>query len=129
MPAAVGLRPDWDAKRIRAAAREAKDANQARRLLAIAAAYEGQGRTAAARIGAKDPQRLRDWVRRFNTTGPEGLINRKPAGAARRLPPEQEAERAALDRSRPRLRARWRRAVALCRSAGADPDPLEHRLS
>ena len=25
MPAAVGLRPDWDAKRVRAAAREAKD--------------------------------------------------------------------------------------------------------
>ena len=30
MPAAVGLRPDWDAKRVRAAAREAKDADQAR---------------------------------------------------------------------------------------------------
>ena len=55
MPAAVGLRADWDAKRVRAAAREAKDADQARRLLAIAAAYEGQGRTAAARIGAMDP--------------------------------------------------------------------------
>ena len=41
MPAAVGLRPDWEAKRVRAAAREAKDADQARRLLAIAAAYEG----------------------------------------------------------------------------------------
>ena len=96
MPAAVGLRADWDAKRVRAAAREAQDADQARRLLAIAAAYEGQDRTTAARIGAMAPQRLRDWVRRFNAVGPEGLIDRKPAGAARRLSAEQEAELASL---------------------------------
>src|ERR1044071_2633023 len=62
MPAAVALRPDWDAKRGRAAAREVEDADQARRLLAIAAAYEGQDRSAAARIGAMDRQTLRDWV-------------------------------------------------------------------
>lgn len=60
MPAAVGLRADWDTKRLRAAAREVKDADQARRLLAIAAAYEGRGRAAAAKIGAMAPQRLRD---------------------------------------------------------------------
>src|SRR4051812_16229861 len=96
MPAAVGLRPDWDAKRVRAAAREAEHADQARRLLAIAAAYEGQDRAAAAKLGAMDPQRLRDWVRRFNEAGPEGLIDRKPAGAARRLSAAQEAELTAL---------------------------------
>src|ERR1041385_2755985 len=96
MPAAVGLRPDWDAKRVRAAAREAKDADQVRRLLAIAAAYEGQDRTTAGKIGAMDPQQLRDWVRRFNVAGPEGLIDRKPAGAARRLSAEREAELTAL---------------------------------
>src|SRR3954449_5953553 len=54
MPATVALRPDWDAKRVRAAAREARDADQARRLLAIAAAYEGRDRTAAVKIGAMD---------------------------------------------------------------------------
>ena len=54
MPAAVALRVDWDAKRVRAAAREVEDADQARRLLAIAAAYEGQDRSAAAKIGAMD---------------------------------------------------------------------------
>jgi transposase len=96
MPAAVALRPDWDAKLVRAAAREAKDADQARRLVAIAAAYEGQNRAACAKIGAMDPQRLRDWVHRFNIKGPEGLIDRKPAGAARRLTPEQETELTAL---------------------------------
>ena len=112
MPAAVALRPDWDAKRVRAAAREADDADQARRLLAIAAAYEGQDRTTAAKIGAMDPQRLRDWVRRFNAAGPEGLIDRKPAGAARRLTPEQEAELAALIEAGPDFArdgvVRWR---------------------
>jgi transposase len=96
MPAAVALRPDWDAKRVRAAAREAGDADQARRLLAIAATYEGQDRTASAKIGAMDRQTLRDWVHRFNAAGAEGLIDRKPAGAARRLTPEQEAGLAAL---------------------------------
>jgi transposase len=112
MPVAVGLRPDWDAKRVRAAAREAKDADQVRRLLAIAGAYEGQDRTTAAKIGAMDPQRLRDWVRRFNAAGPEGLIARKPAGAARRLSAEQETELTALIEAGPdfeRYRVvRWR---------------------
>src|SRR5215208_4558859 len=105
MPAAVGLRPDWDAKRVRAAAREAKDADQARRLLAIAAAYEGQDRSTAAKLGAMDRQRLRDWVRRFNAAGPDGLIDRKPAGAARRLSAEQEAELTALSKPAPTSRA------------------------
>jgi len=112
MPAAVALRPDWDAKRVRAAAREVEDADQARRLLAIAAAYEGQDRTAAAKIGAMDRQTLRDWVHRFNAAGPEGLIDRKPAGAARRLTPEQEAELTALIEAGPDFErdgvVRWR---------------------
>ena len=112
MPAAVGLRADWDAKRVRGAAREAEDADQARRLLAIAAAYEGQDRAAAARIGAMDRQTLCDWVHRFNAGGPEGLIDRKPAGAARRLSAEQEAELAALIEAGPDFErdgvVRWR---------------------
>jgi transposase len=112
MPAAVGLRADWDAKRVRVAAREAKDADQVRRLLAIAAAYEGQDRTAAAKLGAMAPQRLRDWVRRFNAQGPDGLLDRKPAGAARRLSAEQEAELAALIEAGPEFErdgvVRWR---------------------
>jgi len=112
MPAAVALRPDWDAERVRAAAREARDADQVRRLLAIAAAYEGQDRSAAAKLGAMDPQRLRDWVRRFNAAGPDGLIDRKPAGAIWRLTQEQEAELATLieagpDFARDRV-VRWR---------------------
>jgi transposase len=112
MPAAVGLRPDWDAKRVRAAAPEAKNADQARRLLTIAAAYEGQDRSTAAKFGAMDPQRLRDWVRRFNEAGPEALIDRKPTGAARRLSAAQEAELRALIEAGPDFErdgvVRWR---------------------
>src|SRR3954454_19324402 len=127
MPAVVELRTDWDAKRVRAAAREAKDADQARRLLAIAAAYEGQDR-AAAKIGAMDRRGRRAWVQRFNAAGPQGVIDRKPAEATRRLTPEQEAELAALIEAGPDF-ARGRGTLALCRPAAGNPDAMEHCLS
>ena len=49
MPA-ISVRSDWDAEQVRAAARLAQDAAQVRRLLAIAAIYEGMSRDAAARL-------------------------------------------------------------------------------
>ena len=48
----VALRTDFEAFQLRAMARRTKDAAQARRLLALAAIYEGASRTEAARIGA-----------------------------------------------------------------------------
>jgi putative transposase len=33
-------------------------------------------RGAAAKIGGLDRQTLRDWVHRFNASGPEGLIDK-----------------------------------------------------
>jgi hypothetical protein len=56
---------------LRVLAGRVKDANQARRLLAVAAVYEGMDREEAARIGGMDRQTLRDWVHRFNTHGPQ----------------------------------------------------------
>jgi transposase len=111
MPA-ISLRADWDAARVRAAARELEDADQVRRLLAIAAVYEGKKRGEAARVGAMDRQTLRDWVHRFNREGPAGLLDRKAPGAKPRLSAEQEAELAALieagpDRERDGV-VRWR---------------------
>lgn len=47
----VPLRGDFEASRLRAFARKTKDAPQARRLLALAAIYDGASRTDAARIG------------------------------------------------------------------------------
>jgi len=78
----VPLRTDFDANALRAIARTAKDGPQARRLLALAAIYDGATRTEAARIGGVTLQIIRDWVVKFNAHGPEGLINRKPPGQA-----------------------------------------------
>lgn len=69
----VPLRTDFDAHALRAIARTTKDGPQARRLLALAAIYDGATRTAAARIGGVTVQIVRDWVVKFNAHGPEGL--------------------------------------------------------
>jgi hypothetical protein len=47
----VPLRPDFDASSLRRLARQSKDAGQARRLLSLAAIYDGASRSEAARIG------------------------------------------------------------------------------
>ena len=78
---------------LRAIARQTKDGPQARRLLALAAIYDGATRTAAARIGGVTVQIIRDWVVKFNAHGPEGLVNRKPPGQPSKL---TDAHRAAL---------------------------------
>ena len=89
----VPLRTDFDANALRVIARTAKDGLQARRLLALAAIYDGATRTEAARIGGVTLQIIRDWVVKFNAHGPEGLINRKPPGQPSKL---TDAHRAAL---------------------------------
>jgi transposase len=89
----VPLRTDFDADALRAIARQTKEGPQARRLLALAAIYDGATRTAAARIGGVTGQIVRDWVVTFNAHGPDGLINRKPPGQPSKL---TDAHRAAL---------------------------------
>lgn len=90
---AVPLRTDFDAPQLRAAARKTKDGPQARRLLSLAAIYDGASRTEAARIGGVTLQIVRDWVIKFNAHGPSGLINRKAPGQPSRL---NDTHRAAL---------------------------------
>ena len=89
----VPLRSDFVASKLRAIARNAKDGPQARRLLALAAIYEGASRTEAAKIGGVTLQIVRDWVLKFNAHGPEGLIDRKPPGPPSKL---NDTHRAAL---------------------------------
>ena len=89
----VPLRTDYDALMLRRLARRSKDAPQGRRLLALAAVYEGSSRTQAAAIGGVTLQIVRDWVTKFNAKGPEGLIDRKAPGQPSRL---NDAHRAAL---------------------------------
>ena len=89
----ISLRTDYDAGLVRVDAKKTKDGPQARRLLALAAIYEGASRTEAARIGGVTVQIVRDWVVKFNTDGPAGLIDRKPPGQPSRL---TEADRVAV---------------------------------
>lgn len=86
---AIALRQDYDAARVRALARSSKDARQVRRLLALAAVYDGASRAEAAAVGGMDRQLLRDWALRFNAEGPGGLIDRKAPGARSKLSAEQ----------------------------------------
>ena len=91
----VPLRSDFEADALRVIARKTKDGPQARRLLALAAIYDGATRTEAARIGGViiTGKIVRDWVVKFNAHGPAGLINRKPPGQPSKL---TDAHRAAL---------------------------------
>jgi transposase len=89
MSAALRLREDYDARHLRALAKASRDANQTRRLLALAAIYEGASRSAAAAIGGVERQTVRDWVAAFNAHGPSGLIDGKAPGHRPLLSPEQ----------------------------------------
>jgi len=75
MPA-VPLRTDFDAAMVRRAAATTEDPDLVRRLLAVAAVYDGMSRRQAAAVGGMDRQTLRDWVHRFNAEGPAGLVER-----------------------------------------------------
>jgi putative transposase len=85
MGRAIAVRSDYTSGEVRRLAKQAKDAAQARRLLAIAAVLDGASREEAAKAGGMDRQTLRDWVIRFNEQGPEGLINRPSPGAPGKL--------------------------------------------
>src|SRR5215472_16836945 len=85
MGQAIPVRTDYTAGEVRRFAKRAKDAAQARRLLAIAAVLDGGSLIDAAKIGGMDRQTLRDWVIRFNEQGPEGLTNIPSPGAPPKL--------------------------------------------
>ena len=113
----IPLRDDFDADAVRGAAKRSKDGPQARRLLALAAIYEGASRTEASRIGGVTLQIVRDWVLKFNAHGPAGLIDRKPPGQTPRLNDARRAALAAIIESGPIAAVhgvvRWR-IVDLC---------------
>ena len=89
MVAAIDLRTDFDGGGLRRLARRSKDAGQARRLLALAEIYESGSRSEAARLGGVTLQSIRDWVLRFNSHGPEGLVAIKAPGPESKLNDEQ----------------------------------------
>jgi transposase len=97
----IPLRTDFDASALRSYAKKTKDGPQARRLLALAAIYDGATRTEAAKIGDVTLQIVRDWVVKFNAHGPDGLIDRKSPGQPSRLNDTHRAAIAAMVESGP----------------------------
>ncbi len=93
MAAPIPLRSDFNAAKLRDIAKRSRDPDQTRRLLALAAIYDGHARSHAAQLAGVGLQIVRDWVLRFNEHGPDGLINRKAPGRASIL---DAAKRAAL---------------------------------
>ena len=103
---------DYSAEELRTHARRSKDVSQSRRLLSLAV-RDGMDRAAAVKIGGMDRQTLRDWVHRFNVSGPEGLIDNRTEGRKPRLSEEQLAQSAKIveagpDREKDGI-VRWRR--------------------
>lgn len=114
MGAAIKItRFDDDASTLRRFAAQVDDAEQSRRLLAIAMVMEGMSRADAARLTGMDRQTLRDWVHRYNEFGVAGLISRKPPGVTPRLTASQMQELRQLTLDGPTLEqhgvVRWRR--------------------
>lgn len=95
MGSPVPLRDDFDSAVLRSLARRTRDANQGRRLLALATIYDGGSRGDAARIGCVGLRTVRDWVLRFNAAGPDGVVDGKAPGQTPRL---NDAQREALSR-------------------------------
>lgn len=100
----IPLRTDFDASLVRAAVRKSKVGGQARRLLALAAIYEGATRTEAALLGGVTLQIIRDRVVKFNADGPAGLTDRKSPGQPSRLNDTPRAAIATMIESGPILR-------------------------
>lgn len=88
MSKAIPLRSDFTGDQLRRLSRKSKNAEQTRRLLALASIYDGGSRKDAARLGDVTPQIIRDWVVRFNEQGPGGLLRKKHTGR----PPILKAE-------------------------------------
>ncbi len=113
MPSSVQLRDDYDGAGLRDLAKRSRDPRQIRRLLALAAVYDGMSRADAARVGGMDRQTLRDWAHRFNEEGPEGLTDRPRAGRPRQLTEAQMRALAEIVESGPDPAldgvVRWRR--------------------
>src|SRR5580704_6812732 len=103
----IPLRADFDAQMVRAAAKRSKDGAQARRLLALAAIYEGATRTEAAKIGGVtlDRSRLGAQVQRARAGRPDRSQAAGTSASAERYAPS----RAGSDhRERPDSGRSWR---------------------
>src|SRR3954462_4853209 len=88
---------------LRALARRERDGRVSSRLLALASALDGLSRDEAARTAGMDRQTLRDWVRRDNAAGVEGLRDRPRPGRPCALDEGRQAALKALILRGPKL--------------------------
>ncbi|MDG1972885.1 MAG: IS630 family transposase [Paracoccaceae bacterium] len=102
MAAALQVRNDYSGNDLRRLARTSDDADQTRRLLALAVIFDGGSRGDAARAGGVGLQVIRDWVLRFNTGGPDALKTRKAPGKKPILTDDQRTQLAAAVEAGPR---------------------------
>lgn len=102
MRAGVQIRTDYSAGDLRGIARRSGDADQTRRLLALAVILDGGSRSEAARTGGVGLQVVRDWVLRFNAGGPDALKTRKAPGKTPILTDVQRARLAAAVEAGPK---------------------------
>ncbi|GLK77453.1 hypothetical protein GCM10008171_27070 [Methylopila jiangsuensis] len=113
MASAISLRGDYSAAELQRLAASSRHANRSRRLLSLAAVFDGMNRTEAARIGGMDRQTPRDWVHRFNEHGPDGLKDSWANGSVPRLFSAPLAELATIVETGPDRAVdgvvRWRR--------------------
>lgn len=114
MAAAIEVRTDYTSADLRRFARRCGDADQVRRLLAIALILDGCRRSEAAKVAGVTLQIVRDWVLRFNASGLEGLATRKAPGRASILNDAQRTRLAEIVEAGPIPAAhgvvRWRLA-------------------
>jgi len=112
MATAVGVRSDYTSADLRRLSRRCDDADQVRRLMALAVILDGGSRSEAAKVAGVTLQIVRDWVLRFNEAGPEGLATRKAPGKPSILNDEQRARLAEIVEAGPIPAAhgvvRWR---------------------
>jgi transposase len=104
-----------------------KDAAQVRRLLVLAAIYDGGTHSEAARLGGVTLQIVRDWVMRFNAEGPDGLINRR-AGDPKPLLTDAHRQALAIQIDRGPIPTAWCAGVYAisgndCRRSSASRSP------
>ena len=92
MVAVAITRTDLTAMDLRGAAARSRDAQAARRMLALALVLEGVERTTAAKTCGMHRQMLRDRVHRDTADGLAGLANRKAPARSRRLDADQVAD-------------------------------------
>ena len=96
MGSALKIRDDLTPLELRRWARRESHGRAAARAYAIANAFEGMTRAAAARLAGMDRQALRDAVVRYNGEGLEGLYDRPKGRPPRRLTADEEAALAAV---------------------------------